>query len=386
MKEPHGGRLVDRIAEGDHAESLKDSIDGPTIRLNTAVYQDAINVASGRYSPLTGFMAQNDFLKIVEDMTLEDGTVWPLPIVLDVDGETAASLAPGTRAGLATPDGTTVGVLDVDEVYTYNDEWSARHVFGTDDESHPGVASLYGRDEFFVGGDITLFEACRYHDSDLFPAETRVLFEHKGWTTVAGFQTRNAPHRAHEYIQKSALELVDGLLIQPKLGDKKVDDYRDDVIVNAYRTLVESYYPEGTVAMSVFPSTMRYAGPREAVFDALVRKNQGCTHFIVGRDHAGVGDYYHEMAAQHIFEDLPDIGIDLLFYDYAFYCHSCDGMASAKTCPHGDDDRVYPSGSRIRGLVSEGTLPSDKLMRPEVAEFVVNSDSPLVAADSEGDG
>lgn len=370
--------MIDRVVDEEYCESLRGSVDDTAIELDPATYQDVVNIANGRYSPLKGFMTQKDFLKVVEDMALEDGTVWPLPIILDIDGDTAASLAPGTRAELISPEGNTVGMLEVDEVFTYNDEETARQIFGTDDPSHPGVRSLFEKEDFLVGGDITLFETVRYHETDLFPAETRVLFENRDWSTVAGFQTRNAPHRAHEYIQKSALELVDGLLIQPKLGDKKENDYRDDVIVSSYRTLIENYYPDENVTMSSFPSTMRYAGPREAVFDAIVRKNQGCTHFIVGRDHAGVGDYYHEMAAQHIFNSIPEIGIEMLFYDYAFYCHRCDGMASKKTCCHGDDDRVFPSGSRIRELIGKGEHPSDKLMRQEVAEKIMKADSPFV--------
>jgi len=378
MKEPHGGRLIERVAGGDRRQSLEASVDGPTITLDTETYQDAINIASGRYSPLEGFMTQSDFLKVVEDMALEDGTVWPVPITFDVGSATAESLVPGTRAALASPDGTALGCLDVEEVYTYNESRAAEQIFGTTDRSHPGVAKLYGKDDFLIGGDILLFEPTRYHDSDLFPAETRVLFEHNGWSTVAGFQTRNAPHRAHEYIQKSALELVDGLLIQPKLGDKKANDYTDNAIIGAYRRLIDHYYPDEMVAISSFPSTMRYAGPREAIFDAIVRKNQGCSHFIVGRDHAGVEDYYDEKAAQHIFEEIPDIGIELLFYDYAFYCHKCDGMCSSKTCCHDEKTRVNPSGSRIRKLIRDGERPSDKLMRPEVADFTLKTDSPFV--------
>lgn len=378
MREPHGGRLIERVVSEEKASSLESSIDGPTITLDTAAYQDAINITNGRYSPLTGFMTQQDFLKVVEDMSLEDGTVWPLPITLDVDSEAAKSLSPGTRAELTAPDGATIGFIDIDEVYTYNEQQTARQIFGTTDDSHPGVAALYGRDDFFVGGNVTLLESIRYDQSDLYPAETRVLFKHNNWETIAGFQTRNAPHRAHEYIQKSALELVDGLLVQPKLGDKKPSDYTDDTIISAYETLLHNYYPSQNVAMSSFPSTMRYAGPREAVFDAIIRKNQGCTHFIIGRDHAGVGDYYHEMAAQRVFTEIPDIGIELLFYDYAFYCRKCDGMASDKTCCHNDDSRVSPSGKYIRELIRNGDRPSDKLMRPEVAEFVVNTEDPFV--------
>lgn len=276
MIEPHGGRLIDRIASERRAQSLRDSIDGPTIQLNKETYQEPVNIATGRYSPLTGFMDQADFLKVTADMSLEDGTVRTLPILLDIDGDTAASLTKGTLASLASPSGELVGVLDVDGIYTYDETRAAEQIFGTTDTSHPGVASLFGRKDFFVGGDITLFEEDRHRSLDLFPAETRVLFDHYGWQSVVGFQTRNAPHRAHEYIQKSALELVDGLLIQPKFGEKKTNDYRDDVIFGAYQTLINHYYPADNVVISSFPSNMKYARPRECVFDAIVRKNHGC--------------------------------------------------------------------------------------------------------------
>jgi len=381
MNDPHGGHLVDRVA--DVTDPQNQQFDGTTIHLDENTYQDVINISSGRYSPLKGFMTQHDFLKVVEDMTLEDGTVFPLPVILDVDGETASTLAPGDKSPLVDPDGTTIGWLEVEEVFTYNEEHVARNVFGTDEQSHPGVAALYEKDHFIVGGPITLFDSIRYHEWDLFPAETRVLFAHNDWDTVAGFQTRNAPHRAHEYIQKSALELVGGLLIQPKLGEKKINDYRDDIIISAYSALIDHYYPAESVTMSSFPSRMRYAGPREAVFDAIVRKNQGCTHFIIGRDHAGVEDYYHKMAAQHVFDDIADIGIELLFYDYAFYCRQCDGMASEKTCPHDDKNQVHPSGSYIRELVLDQERPSTKLMRPEVADVVINADDPFVTENEE---
>jgi sulfate adenylyltransferase len=259
-------------------------------------------------------------------------------------------------------------------------------VFCTDDRSHPGVEAYLERDDFLVGGEITMFETRRYNEYDLLPVESRVLFEHMGWQRIVGFQTRNAPHRAHEYIQKTALEMADGLLVQPKLGEKKPGDYRDGVIMGTYRTLIDNYYPENTVALSVFPSTMRYAGPREAVFDAIVRKNQGCTHFIVGRDHAGVEDYYGEYDAQHLFREIEGIGITPLFFDYSFYCEACDGMASAKTCPHDDADRVYPSGSKIRELIRDGDAPSERIMRPEVTEYVTEADAPFVDLAAETGG
>ncbi|MFB6187207.1 MAG: sulfate adenylyltransferase [Halobacteriaceae archaeon] len=379
MIDPHGGELVDKIVNEDRAEHLQSTIsDGPVIELNTAEYQDVINISNGRYSPLKGYMTRNDFLKVVHDMTLEDGTIWPLPIILDVSQETASELNPGEKAGLIDPSGRIIGAIDIDEVYKYNDSDVAEGVFGTDDPEHPGVQALYNRDDFLVGGEILVFDEERYNGVDLFPKETRVLFEHRGWNTVVGFQTRNAPHRAHEYIQKSALELADGLLVQPKLGEKKDGDYRDKIILDAYQSLLQHYYPNDRVSLSVFPSKMNYAGPREAIFDAIVRKNQGCTHFIIGRDHAGVGDYYGGFEAQRIFQEIGDLGITPLFYNYSFYCRECDGMASEKICPHSDEKRVYPSGTKIRNMIQSGSRPSEKIMRPEVTECIMSADTPFI--------
>jgi sulfate adenylyltransferase len=323
-------------------------------------------------------MTQNDFLKVVHDMTLEDGTVWPLPIVLDVSPTKADELKLHEKAGLRDSTGRLVGAINIEDVYKYNNSDVATNVFGADDTDHPGVQDFYDRENFLVGGEIYVFSEERYNEADLFPKETRVLFEHHDWETVVGFQTRNAPHRAHEYIQKSGAELVDGILIQPKLGEKKEGDYRDEVILGAYRSLLEHYYPDDRATLSVFPSKMNYAGPREAVFDALVRKNQGCTHFIIGRDHAGVGDYYGGFEAQSIFRELTEIGIQPLFYNYSFYCRRCDGMTSQKICPHKKDQQVHPSGTKIREMIQSGSEPSEKIMRPEVSQFVMEVDNPFV--------
>lgn len=386
MIEPHGGRLVDRVVTDAYAEQLRADVeDGPVIDLSTSQYQDAVNIATGRFSPLTGFLTRNDFLKVVHDMTLEDGTVWPLPITLDVSADVAGTLTPGEKAGLRGPDGDLIGAIDVEEVYKHNRSDTVSHLFGTDDPDHPGVQRYLSQEAFLVGGPVSLFGEHRYNGHDLLPKESRVLFDHRGWETVVGFQTRNAPHRAHEYIQKSALEPTDGLLVQPKLGDKKRGDYRDDAILGAYETLVDDYYRRGVVALSVFPSVMRYAGPREAVFDALVRKNQGCTHFVVGRDHAGVGDYYGEFEAQQVFEDISDVGIEPVFYDYSFYCHECDGMTSEKICPHDQSEQVHPSGSEIRSTIQRGERPSEKMMRPEVASYIMAQDDPFVTTAVEGE-
>lgn len=384
MIEPHGGRLVDRVATDAHARQLRAEVDNaPTVRLSTTQLQDVINVANGRFSPLTGFMSRSDFQKVVYDMTLEDGTWWSLPITLDIDTDTASELIPGKKAGLESPDGTLVAVIDVTDIYKYNKEKTAAAIYDTTDRDHPGVRQHLNAGEYLVGGDILTLEQHWYNDHDLLPKETRVLFGKRGWDTVAGFQTRNAPHRAHEYIQRSALEHVDGILIQPKLGYKKAGDYADDVILGAYERLMGHYYIDGSAVLSAFPSQMRYAGPREAIFDAIVRKNQGCTHFIVGRDHAGVRDYYGGFEAQHIFDEVGDLGIEPLFYSYSFYCERCDGMASEKVCPHDEGAQVHPSGTRIRTLIEEGTQPPETMMRPEVATYLLDAQTPFVQDGSE---
>jgi len=376
MIEPHGGILVDRTVDASRYEEEID--DWSKITLARDALQDVWNIASGRLSPLKGFLNRSDFLKVVNDMTLEDGTVWPLPVVLDVGPDKAADLNPDEKAALCAPEGNRIGVLDVEEIYRHNKDDAAEAIFGTNDDSHPGVKAFQAKEDFLVGGSIHLFEKHRYGDYDLLPAESRVLFQHYDWDTVVGFQTRNAPHRGHEYIQKTSLEFADGLLVQPKLGEKKAGDYRDDLIIETYRTLIDAYYPPGRVALSVFPSRMRYAGPREAVFDAIVRKNQGCTHFIIGRDHAGVGDFYDGFDAHHIFDGLGDIGITPLFFNYSFFCERCDAMTSEKLCPHDDENRINPSGSKIREKIRSGQQPSAKMMRPEVATYIIDADEPFV--------
>ncbi|WP_137284650.1 sulfate adenylyltransferase [Halorussus salinisoli] len=377
MIEPHGGKLVDRVVGEKHREQLQIRL-AESIRLDQDQYQDLLNIATGRYSPIEGFLDRNDFLKVINDMTLEDGTVWPLPIVLDVSNDEVDALTPGEKVGLKDPHGELVGAIEVSEIYKYNEKEAASKIFGTTDRSHPGVRNLYQRDDFFVGGTVFVFDQYRYNEFDLLPRETRVLFEHRGWESVVGFQTRNAPHRAHEYIQKSGLERVDGLLVQPKLGEKKPGDYRDEVILGAYQKLLESYYPDQRTALTVFPSKMNYAGPREAIFDALVRKNQGCSHFIIGRDHAGVKDFYGGFDAQRIFKEIEDLGIKPLFYDFAFYCTRCDGMVSEKVCPHDDDEQIHPSGTKIRELIQNGELPSKKMMRSEVASYIMDAENPFI--------
>jgi len=378
MIAPHGGSLVDRTVERSaHKNRVGEITSLPKITLDERLYQDVINISNGRYSPISGFMNHDNFQKVAKDMTLGDGTVWPLPVILDVGSELATKLEPHKRAALVIPDDQIVGTIDVRDIYKVNKRDAAESIFGTSDTDHPGVANFLSTQDFFVGGPISVFEGQRYNDHDLQPVESRVLFKQYDWDTVVGFQTRNAPHRGHEYIQKCALEQTDGLLVQPKLGEKKVGDYTDDVILEAYEELIRHYYPDECVVLSVFPSRMRYAGPREAVFDAIVRKNQGCTHFIIGRDHAGVSDYYEVDAAHQIFDEIANIGIEPMLFEHAFYCRDCDGMCSDRICPH-EDERVYPSGSKVRKLVQNGEKPSEKIMRPEVASFIIETPQPFV--------
>lgn len=380
MIAPHGSTLVNRFLSPDQADRVRAEFDSyPAVRIDNETLFDIVNLATGRYSPLRGFMTRNDFYKVINDMTLESGIGWTLPITLDVSAAMAERVEPGERLGLETSNGDPVGYVTVEDIYRYSIDDTAESLFGTTDRDHPGVRQIVERDPFLVGGDVAVLNdvSAPVGENCLTPAETRVLFDHREWETVVGFQTRNAPHRGHEYIQKSALERTDGIFIHPKLGRKKSGDYTDRAILNGYDALVEHYYPTDTVAVSPFPSRMLYAGPREAVFDAIVRKNHGCTHFIIGRDHAGVGDYYDDFAAQRLFDELPDLGIEPMFFSYAFYCERCDGMASERVCPH-DDARIEPSGTRIRNTLREGNRPPGELMRPEVAERITGATETFV--------
>jgi sulfate adenylyltransferase len=381
MIQPHGNDLVDRVVDAERAEKLREKFDDRSVvRLDRNLFYDFANIAQGVYSPLRGFMSRNDFQKVINDISLESGVTWPLPVVLDVKTALANEIEPSERIGLRRPDGTPVGMLDVDSVYRYNEREVCTQLFGTTNDDHPGVRTVRAKAPFLVGGSIKAFPGAisRKNAHDMMPKETRVLFKKQGWKTVVGFQTRNVPHRAHEYLQKSALEHVDGLLIQPKIGEKKSGDYTNDAILEGYKTLIDTYYPTELAILTMFKSRMWYAGPREAVFDSIVRKNYGCTHFIIGRDHAGVGDYYGDFEAQELFSALGDIGIAPLYYHYAFYCTRCDGIVSEKICPHDSTHHMEPSGTKLRELLSDGKTPPAELMRPEVAGTVLTLDDVFV--------
>ncbi len=360
--EPHGGRLVDRTTERpEDAEEL------PRLEIDRSTYMDLEMLATGAYSPLTGFVTHDDFRSVVDRARLADDTPWGVPIALD-----AGHRPPEERHAL-TYEGSVVGSVDIEDSWRKDVESWVEGVYGTTDDEHPGVQRTRGLEEYLVGGDVRMYSETPEadHERRFTPRESRREFERRGWRTVVGFQTRNPPHRAHEYLQKCALETVDGLFVHPLVGTTKDSDVDASVRMHAYEVLFDEYYSSDHTLLATLKAPMRYAGPREALFHATVRQNYGCSHFVVGRDHAGVGDHYGSYEAHDFlrkFED--DLEVQPLYYDYAFYCHRCDGMASDKTCSHGDDHRENPSGTRIRRSARAGDDVSPKLMRPEVWEIV----------------
>ncbi len=381
MSKPHGGTLVNRIISGNKRERLlEESSEMTKIQLTSELRKDAQNIASGVYSPLQGFMDHEDFDNVLEHSRLSSDVAWTLPIVLDVDEKTKDRFEEGEDIILETENGAPFGMMDVEEIYTYDKERMAESMYGTLDKEHPGVEKVMNMNDYLIGGEVIQLDEPEnpFEQYSLKPMETRVLFKEKGWRTVVGFQTRNVPHLGHEYVQKTALTFVDGIFINPIIGKKKKGDYKDEVILGAYNTLMNNYYLHNRAVMSILEAEMRYAGPKEAIFHAIMRKNFGCSHFIVGRDHAGVGDYYGPYAAQDIFDKFPDLGITPVFFKSFTYCEKCGGAVDGFICPHDDKYRENFSGTKMRKLFKAGKTPPDHMMRPEVAEQVAKTDKKFV--------
>ena len=381
---PHGGELVDRMAPEEQRDELLQRAERFTkITLGPRALSDLEMISTGVFSPLTGFMVREDYENVVETMRLKNGLIWSLPITLPVSEKEADDKRVGEEISLSDATGRILATMIVEDRYSYDKEHEASEVFGTTNAEHPGVAAVYRQKDVLLGGEVTLLvddpnpkPFPSYHYG---PRELRQVFAEKGWKRVVGFQTRNPVHRSHEYIQKSALEIVDGLLLNPLVGETRSEDIPADVRMRSYETILERYYPMDRTMLAVFPAAMRYGGPREAIFHAICRKNYGCSHFIVGRDHAGPGKdssgkpFYGDYDAQHIFDefDAEEIGLTPLFFEHAFFCLGCQGMGTTKTCPHDSEHHVFISGTKVREMLSKGEYPPPEFSRPEVIQVLM---------------
>lgn len=383
LSTPHGGKLVDRmLREQEREEALSCARDLKKVPLSEVGVSDLELIATGAMSPLTGFVGKADYESVVSNMRLSSGLVWSLPITLPASKELASSLRLGEEVALVESPATghrgqILGLMKIEDKFDYDKTREAKEVYRTTDVAHPGVARLMSQGEVYLAGEVWMLNRpsnIAFPEYRREPAETRRLFEERGWSTVVGFQTRNPIHRAHEYIQKCAMEIVDGLLLHPLVGETKKDDIPADLRMESYQRLLRDYYPAERVLLSVFPAAMRYAGPREAIFHAMCRKNYGCTHFIVGRDHAGVGKYYGTYDAQKIFANFnsDELGITPLFFENSFYCKKCGAIVTTKTCPHDSSHHIVLSGTQVRAMLSAGEAPPPEFTRPEVAEILMN--------------
>ncbi len=380
VSRPHGNKLVNRVASEKVRERiLSNTKDFIKLSINLSMASDIENIAYGAYSPLEGFLDSEDYEYVLNSMRLSNDIPWTIPIILDIDMKLRSQISVGDELLLYYND-IPVALLEVSDMYKW-DKWEyAEKVYSTRDTKHPGVSRTLSRNDLLIGGKVLLLNSVpsEFDRYLLRPIETRVLFREKGWKTIVGFQTRNVPHLGHEYIQKAALTFADGLFINPLIGWKKVGDFRDEVIISAYEALIENYFPKDSVVFAILRMEMRYAGPREAIHHAIVRKNYGCTHFIVGRDHAGVGNYYPPYAAWEIFDEFPDLGITPLFIRESFYCRKCSGMVNEKICPHSESDKIKISGTMIRQMLLEGRYPPEYMMRREVARAILKFENPFI--------
>ena len=371
---PHGGRLINRIMNTDPSGLS-------SISISADLANDVENIADGIFSPLEGFLGQQDFENVIAKGRLTNDIAWTIPTVLDVDEETAKLVKDSGDVLLKNPDGIGIAILHVEETFRYDKEKTAQGVYGTNDSTHPGVAKTVGMKDFLVGGTIDFIQRPsenpirKYRMS---PVETRKSFEEAGWKTIVAFQTRNPPHVAHEMLQKTAITTRDGVFVNPLIGKKKSGDFKDEVIVKCYETMISHYYPENRCKLATLHTEMKYAGPKEAIHHAIMRQNYGCTHIIIGRDHAGVGNFYDPFAAHRIFDDYPELEITPIFFPAFFYCKKCLTFTNQKACPHDVESREQISGTKLRQMIVDGQAPNEFILRPEVSKVVLNYDKPFV--------
>jgi sulfate adenylyltransferase len=382
---PHGGKLINRLCDSNNIDEMRErAASAPQVSLSDVSLSDLELIATGIVSPLNGFMNGEEYRSVVHDMHLLNGLPWTIPITLPVDSATAEKLTVGKDVALLNGEGRIVGLLELAEKFTYDKQVEAQNVYRTTEAAHPGVARLYNSGDVYLAGSIWVFELPQPAFPDIYrtPQQTRAIFAERGWRRIVAFQTRNPIHRAHEYLQKCALEIVDGLMLHPLVGETKSDDVPADVRVESYKVVLEHYYPTSRVLLTAFPAAMRYAGPREAIFHAMCRKNYGCTHFIVGRDHAGVGNYYGTYDAQLIFDEFDPqlIGITPLFFEHSFYCNRCGHIVTAKTCPHDKSDWLHLSGTQVRAKLAAGELLPEEFTRPEVSRVLMRGMRPVAEA------
>jgi sulfate adenylyltransferase len=374
---PHGNKLIDRFVVSDK----KNMQDMYTLQVSNELRNDIENIADGIFSPLEGFVGEGDFQSIVKGGRLNNGLAWTVPIILDTDEQEARKMKDAGEIALATDSNEKFAILHVEEVYSFDKIASAKSIYQTDDIKHPGVEKIINMKDRLVGGKVDVIkriERSPLRKYRMTPAETRAEISRKRWKSVVGFQTRNVPHVAHEMLQKAALNLYDGLFVNPLIGKKKQGDFKDELILSTYLALIDGYYPKQMVMFVTLHTDMRYAGPKEAIHHAIMRKNFGCSHFIVGRDHAGVGNYYHPFAAHEIFKDYTDLEIEPLFFPAFYYCKRCLMYSNERNCSHGPEFREELSGTNMRKMVSSGEMPANYLMRPEVAKIIVSFNEPFV--------
>ena len=374
MINAHGGKLVNRVTDADPSGLF-------SVDISADLANDVENIADGIFSPLEGFLNQQDFESVVSKGRLANGIAWTMPTVLDVDDDTGKKMKEAGNVLLKNPEGTGIAILHVEDVYSYDKQATVNGVYGTNDESHPGVAKTNSMNDFLVGGKIDYIQ--RQNETEIrkhrmTPSQTRELFEKAGWKTIVAFQTRNPPHVAHEMLQKNAITTRDGVFVNPLIGKKKSGDFKDEIIVKAYETMIENYYPQAKCQLATLHTEMKYAGPKEAIHHAIMRQNYGCTHIIIGRDHAGVGKFYDPFAAHKIFDDYPELEIEPIFFPAFFYCKKCLTFTNPNVCPHDADDREQISGTKLREMIQNGEAPSEFILRPEVAKVIIDFDKPFV--------